>query len=99
MHFFLIDTKEGVCLSKRKSGIWNGLYEFPFLEFSNNIDKMEIIKSNKWLSFFGKEDVLIQSVSKKFVHHLSHQKIHAKFWELKMDCFTFRNLKWNKIII
>ena len=34
LHFLMIQTDNGICIGKRKSGIWNGLYEFPFFEFS-----------------------------------------------------------------
>ena len=35
LHFFIINQKKKIYIGKRISGIWRGLYEFPFLEFQD----------------------------------------------------------------
>ena len=83
LHFLMIEKEGGVYLGKRKSGIWQGLYEFPFLEFSDRINEKKLISSEDWVDIFADEKVEIQSVSPEFIHVLSHQKLHAQFWKVK----------------
>ena len=74
-----------------KSGIWKGLYEFPFLESFDNVNQNTLILSKGWIHMFGNEDVDIKCVSREFIHLLSHQKIHAKFWTVQIDQINLKN--------
>ena len=47
------------------------------------------------LGVFGKSKPKILSVSEEYIHKLSHQKIHAKFWEVEVESL---NLDWFQII-
>ena len=85
LHFLMIEEGGKVYLGKRKSGIWKGLYEFPFLEFYDRINQNTLILSEGWTHIFGNEDVNIKCVSREFIHLLSHQKIHARFWRIQTD--------------
>ena len=91
LHFLMIEKKGEVYLGKRKSGIWQGLYEFPFLEFSDRIHEKELFSSENWVNIFGDEKVEIQSVSIEFIHVLSHQKLHAQFWKVKINDINLKN--------
>jgi len=95
LNFLVVNQKQQILLGKRNNGIWQGLYEFPFLEFKNNISEAEIIKSTEWLGVFRKSKPKILSISKEYIHKLSHQKIHAKFWEVEVESL---NLDWFQII-
>ena len=90
LHFLMIQTANGICIGKRKSGIWNGLYEFPFLEFSNNLSDSQVIKSDVWKKLFGQHNLEIKLDSTNFTHQLSHQKIHARFWKIKANKFSIK---------
>ena len=83
LYFLMIEKGGSIYLGKRKSGIWKGLYEFPFLEFSQSMSKKEVLMSVEWINFFVGAKIGIQSISSEFIHVLSHQKIHAQFWEVK----------------
>jgi A/G-specific adenine glycosylase len=83
LHFLMIENEKGVYLGKRKSGIWTGLYEFPFLEFNSNVIEKQVLESDEWLQLFTDKSLKIESVSESFTHILSHQKIHAQFWQIK----------------
>ena len=37
LNFLVVNQKQQILLGKRNKGIWQGLYEFPFLEFKNNL--------------------------------------------------------------
>jgi A/G-specific adenine glycosylase len=91
LHFLMIEKCGKVYLGKRKSGIWQGLYEFPFLEFSDSINEKELLLSEAWADIFADKKVEIQSVSSEFIHVLSHQKIHAQFWEVKTNDINLKN--------
>lgn len=95
LNFLVVNQKQQILLGKRNNGIWQGLYEFPFLEFKNNLSEDEVFKSTEWLGVFGKSKPKILSISKEYIHKLSHQKIHANFWEVEVESL---NLDWFQII-
>jgi len=88
IHFLIIDSNLQVLLAKRTNGIWKGLYEFPFLEFAIQMDNKDVIASEQWKKIFGHADLNIKSVSPSFTHRLSHQKIEAIFWQVKINKFN-----------
>jgi len=83
LHYLLIEQEDHVFLGKRKSGIWTGLYEFPFLEFPIKMDEKQVMQSDRWSRIFLNSISELKSVSSEFIHILSHQKIHAQFWHIK----------------
>ena len=83
LHYLFIEQKDNIFLGKRKSGIWTGLYEFPFLEFPIKMDEKQVMQSDEWLKIFLNSTCDVKSVSSEFIHMLSHQKIHAQFWQIK----------------
>jgi len=83
LHFLIIEQKDNIFLGKRKSGIWTGLYEFPFLEFPIKVDEKQVMQSDEWSDIFLNPTSDVKSVSSEFIHILSHQKIHAQFWQIK----------------
>ena len=91
LHFLMIEKNGNVYLGKRKKGIWNGLYEFPFLEFKKRLSEKEIVESSQWSSLFHNADLNVSTVSSEFTHVLSHQKIYAQFWHLKTTNFQLKN--------
>ena len=83
LHYLMIEQEDNIFLGKRKSGIWTGLYEFPFLEFPVKMDEKQVMQSDEWLKIFLNSTCDVKSVSSEFIHILSHQKIHAQFWQIK----------------
>ena len=83
LHYLIIEKEDNIFLGKRKSGIWTGLYEFPFLEFPIKMDLKQIMQSDEWSKFFLYSICEVKSISNEFIHILSHQKIHAQFWQIK----------------
>ena len=80
LHYLFIQNKNGIVLEKRRVGVWKGLYELPFLEYSNKKTDLEVLSSFEWLDFFKNKNYKLKLVSEEFVHKLSHQHIYAKFW-------------------
>jgi len=83
LHYLMIEQEDDIFLGKRKSGIWTGLYEFPFLEFPIKMDEKQVVLSDEWSNIFLNSTCDLKSVSSEFIHILSHQKIHAQFWQIK----------------
>ncbi len=83
LHYLMIEQEDNIFLGKRKSGIWNGLYEFPLLEFPVKMDEKQVMQSDEWSKVFFNSKCDVKSVSSEFTHILSHQKIQAQFWQIK----------------
>ena len=100
LHFLVVNKNNEVLIGKRNSGIWQGLYEFPFLEFDENLNEKSVLKSPLWINFFKDSVKQISSISEVYIHKLSHQKIHAKFWEIDVNSFRssdFKIVKCNEL--
>lgn len=100
LHFLVVNKNNEVLIGKRNSGIWQGLYEFPFLEFDENLNEKSVLKSPLWINFFKDSVKKISSISEEYIHKLSHQKIHAKFWEIDVNSFRssdFKIVKCNEL--
>ena len=83
----LIDSDNQTIITKRiQKDIWQGLYEFPLLEFCENVEDQEVIER---ISHTYSHIIKLEKHTKTFVHKLTHQHIYATFWliyiENKMD--------------
>lgn len=96
LNYLLVQNEDGVILGKRNEGIWKGLYEFPFLEYSTKKSEKEVISSNEWIDFFKNKQYKIESVSERFLHKLSHQHIYAQFWTVHVKEVEFENYSFVK---
>jgi len=81
--FYLVfHTNTTILIEKRKGGIWNGLHQFPLKESDNDVDEGEIY--TELADKYGDQiDEIV--VSSYYKHLLSHRKIMAKFYLIKMD--------------
>jgi A/G-specific adenine glycosylase len=91
INYLIIEQGTSVLFGKRKEGIWNGLYEFPFLEFQKNTQPSFVLKSAMWTELFNDLDYKINFISEEFIHKLSHQQIYAKFWIIKVKRLSIDN--------
>jgi len=88
VYSFMFQTKENVYIQKIKKGIWQGLYEFPYFDSLEEIPKKEVVNSIFLERLVKKESVDIKSVSEKYIHKLTHQKINAIFWHINIKNFS-----------
>jgi len=84
--YAVIESEEHFIMRKREEkDIWKGLYDFASLEDQQEVTKDNIVKLV--LELFP--EVSIKSVEagpqKTYVHLLSHRKIEANFWRLKVE--------------
>ncbi len=77
-HYFILMDAESIYIHQRqKNDIWKGLYEFPLVEEQSEGNQT---KTKIWLQEMGIKSVQPVFFSKQI---LSHQNIHANFYELK----------------
>lgn len=74
-------NNEAFTIIKKRSenDIWKGLYEFPLIESPKEIPAVDLIKMDQAKQFVNSENAVMQSISKSYVHQLTHQKIIATF--------------------
>lgn len=87
-HYLVIITpqKKTVLRPRPQSGIWAGLYEFPYVESTGNLLFHELREDDSFQELLGgvrfRESVYNQE---PIVHKLSHRKVHAYFWVIETE--------------
>jgi A/G-specific adenine glycosylase len=96
LNFLIISIGDSTLLKKKIKGIWSGLYEFPSLEFEEDLSVNKVVKSNQWINFFFKNNFQINNVSSIITHKLSHQKLHVRFFHIKCNKVKTNDYKFFK---
>lgn len=98
-NFLVVKTiEQETILSERKGkGIWQGLYQFPLVESTKNINKDELIASEEFTTLFPDETTISLFNKKEIIHKLSHQHLHTKFWIVETKNTSAAKIKWNDI--
>lgn len=84
LYYFFIKYKDKTYLRKRSGkGIWKGLFDFPGILSEMELNHVEVVPA------FLKENALgsipeILHVSEEYIHILSHRKIHARFFSVRI---------------
>lgn len=83
-----IRLKNSVFIRKRlENDIWQGLYEFPLIETKEDVSFQKLIESKEYLALFERAEKIEVVGEYTFKHVLSHQIIHAKFYQIQTDYF------------
>jgi A/G-specific adenine glycosylase len=83
-NYIVLKSKEHTIINKREDkDIWTSLYDFPLIETPAEVNEEDFLASAEWKKLIGKNRHVIRSVSAPYKHILSHQKIHARFWEVE----------------
>jgi len=64
--------------------IWQNLYDFPMLETTKRVSTSAFLKNKRWEELIHLSKPVIDNVSEEYVHILSHQKLHARFYKINM---------------
>jgi A/G-specific adenine glycosylase len=67
---------------RTQKDIWLNLYEFPNIETITFTSEEDFLRSKEWQRFIGDQHFTIKTISGIYKHILSHQRIHARFWEV-----------------
>lgn len=81
-NFLIISSNKHIYIEKRRSGIWNGLYQFPLIE--GELTENQIIETQQWKNIFI-GNTIIEKVSLKIKHKLTHQIIITVFYHIQCD--------------
>ncbi len=84
MDYLFLKKSDSIYLIKRTSqDIWQGLYDLPYLENNSpiSVKQMMVQLQTKYPEITIK---LMRSEPEWNVHILSHQRIHARYWQLEV---------------
>ncbi len=87
-YLVLHDGSNFLMRQRDSSDVWAHLFDFNLIE--GKVGKEEVFAGTKQL--LG-HDFLIEEESKEFQHLLSHQKIKAVFYKIKLDPQQIKNVK------
>lgn len=97
-YLVVVSSAETTILEERKgNGIWKGLYQFPLLESTKEIDENTLVKQLEFQELIPEKFSISLFNSKSIVHKLSHQHLHTRFWIIttaEQDRFS---IPWNKV--
>ena len=80
-NYLIPDLNGKTQISKRNSGIWTGLYQFPLIVSKDRLlSKIEIEKKIKEM---GYGSIINLTASQNINHVLTHKKIKACFWSFE----------------
>ncbi len=95
-HYMVLSDGERTLVERREGGdIWQGLYQFPLVESDRALSPDEALKFAPWAD----EALFRQSVG-PFRHLLSHQRIHALFFEWRTDTLPasdYQPVTWDSL--
>ena len=89
---FISSDKKTILEKREGKGIWQGLFQFPFLETEKSYNEEEIATLLK----FNYTDITLYN-SEDIVHKLSHQHLHTKFWIINVDELDNRGINFSEI--
>ncbi|MFM6975867.1 MAG: A/G-specific adenine glycosylase [Sphingobacteriaceae bacterium] len=81
---------------RNKNDIWQNLFEFPLFETSELVSPAEIIQSETFIKYFGRE-VRLKSVNGPIKHILTHQRLWAQFIQIEMPSYQNLNPEWKMV--
>jgi A/G-specific adenine glycosylase len=68
---------------RNKKDIWNSLFEFPVIETSRAVEPEKITANKQWRHLLEGCRYRIIEVSPLYIHHLSHQTLYVRFYEVQ----------------
>jgi len=83
-HFsYIVFVKENrIAMKKRNdSGIWKGLYDFHLISSAQKMDEESALASLN----LDSSKMLVEDISKEYKHILTHQRIYATFYKIKLQ--------------
>ncbi len=89
-HFTLPGNKTIVYQRKEKD-IWHSLYEFPLAEAEKLIELKSVFNNEVLSELLGGFETASLKTCQDFVHILTHQKIHARFFLIEISGLNFLN--------
>ncbi len=67
---------------RHKKDIWNLLFEFPLIETTQDIKPDKLTEAEEWKNLFNGTCHIINSISKPYIHKLTHQTLKVFFYHV-----------------
>ncbi len=85
-HYLILNYKSCLWVKKRtEKDIWQNLYDFPLIEFPERKEQEEVKNHSTWQEILTNKDFSITKISKPYRQMLTHRKIIATFWDIKLN--------------
>lgn len=85
LHFFMLRSEHSTFIEKRTGkDIWHSLYQFPMVETPGEVPPEELLQSEDARAILGEHYTLLH-VSETIEQLLSHQRLHARFYIVRLD--------------
>lgn len=99
-HYFHVLVEDRTFLRRRPSGdIWQGLYEFPMIETTEEMDFAALKRSGALDELFaGTEKLEVLEIISGIKHVLSHQILNATFYRIRLYGATDKLNAYQQII-
>ena len=78
-----------------KGDIWQGLYEFPMIEDSALLNPDSITTTSLWNDDILVHQPVLSANHKDFVHQLTHQQLHTRFFIVQLQNVNIKKLRSN----
>ena len=99
-NFIVVKSKNNKTIIEQRvnGGIWQSLYQFPLIETTNTINKMELKILSKHQNIKNLSiDAIELFNEKEIIHRLSHQELHIKFWIIYTTDVLNQGIFWSQI--
>ncbi len=85
--YYLVLRHQGQFILRKRTGkdVWQGLYEFPYLEFENALEEIPSLFRSEGFSILVLGDFHFKGLRGPYRQTLSHQRIHGYFLEFDLD--------------
>jgi len=97
-YLVIISKDKKTILSERKGkGIWQGLFEFPFIEAEKKLSLEQLITSTKFIDLIPTESTISLFNNKEIIHKLSHQHLYTQFWIIHTENSSKTTIQWEEL--
>nr|WP_082671541.1 A/G-specific adenine glycosylase [Myroides marinus] len=93
----ILDANGNTIIEQRtEKDIWQQLYQFPLIDsFKHNAEDINDYVKEKFDSLYIKE--VLALTNEAITHQLSHQKLHIKFWGVRVDNIPTDSTAWAEL--
>ena len=85
-NYLYLSQTDHLFLEKRgDKDIWRNMYQFPLIETPVQVSPEAVIGSQDWERITQSQPFTLESVSAERVHLLTHQRLHIRFFRVRLE--------------
>ena len=85
-NYLYVHQSDHLFLEKRgEKDIWRNLYQFPLIETPGLVAPETVMGSPEWEKIVQSQQFILESVSPEKIHLLTHQRLHIRFYRIKLE--------------